>query len=131
MDVKFEPRVVIEAGTRVVEVVSAETTDEYGPQLAIKVKVVGGEYDGYMFTDYPKRDADTGRIKQGSKAWDIFVACLGPDFYKRGKGLQDLVGCRFMAQVSQTKTGSRNKLDHGTIGPAPESAKEDFNDLPF
>jgi hypothetical protein len=130
-DVEFAPKEVIESGNRVVENLAAETTEQYGPQLAIKLKVVGGEHDGYTFTDYPNRDENTGRIKQGSKAWDIFVACLGSDFYKRGKGFQDLVGCRFMAQVSQTKTGSRNKLEHGTIGPAPKSVKEDLNDLPF
>ena len=102
-DVEFAPKEVIESGNRVVEILSAETTEQYGPQLAIKLKVVGGEHDGYTFTA----------------------------FYKRGKGFQDLVGCRFMAQVSQTKTGSRNKLEHGTIGPAPKSVKEDLNDLPF
>jgi len=130
-DVEFAPNEIIESGIRVVEIVSAETADQYGPQLAIKVKVVGGTHDGHTFTDYPNRDENTGRIKQGSKAWDIFVACLGPDFYKRGKDLQDLVGCRFRAQVSQTKSGSRNKLEHGTIGPALESVKEDVNNLPF
>jgi hypothetical protein len=124
MHLAFEPNEIIEPAHRKVEVLSAEIAEQYGPQLALKLKVVGGEHDSYTFTDYPNRDENTGAVKQGSKAWDIFVACLGPDFHKRGKGLEDLVGKQFMAQVSKTKTGSRNKLEHGTIGPIPEARSE-------
>jgi len=47
--------------------------------------------------DYANRDEVTGQIKQGSKAWSVFEACLGPDFYKRpGVGLKDLGGKQFM-----------------------------------
>jgi hypothetical protein len=58
--------------------------------------------------------------------------------------LESLVGKQFVGQVSQTRTGSRNKVEHGTIGPVlPEQVKatpksddgddEDdmFADLPF
>jgi hypothetical protein len=109
---------------------------------------VGEEHDGHPFTDYANRDEDTGQIKQGSKAWDIFEACLGRDFYKRlGVSLNSLVGKQFMAQVTQTRTGSRNKVEHGTIGPVPPEEKDQalqpdedddnddeeemFNDLPL
>ena len=51
-----------------------------------------------------------------------------------------------MGQVTQTRTGSRNKVEHGTVGPVPPEEKnqtlqpdenseddeeETFNDLPF
>jgi len=105
---------------------------------------VGGEHDGHTFTDYPNRDEDTGQIKQGSKAWSIFEACLGRDFHKRpGVSLESLVGKQFVGQVTQTRTGSRNKVEHGTVGPVPpkevksapkadaEDPDEDFADLPL
>jgi hypothetical protein len=94
--------------------------------------------------DYANRDEDTGQVKQGSKAWSIFEACLGRDFHKRpGVSLESLVGKQFIGQVTQTRTGSRNKVEHGTVGPvptegvnttpAPNNDDEDdmFADLPF
>jgi hypothetical protein len=125
-EISFAPKEIIPPGHHVIEIVSAETTEAYGPQLALKLKVVGGEHADHTFTDYANRDEDTGQIKQGSKGWAIFEACCGADFYKRGVGLQALVGKRFVAKVEQTKTGSRNKLEHGTIGPLPpEVAQEE------
>jgi hypothetical protein len=95
--------------------------------------------------DYANRDEDTGQIKQGSKAWSIFEACLGRDFHKHpGVSLERLVGKQFMGQVTQTRTGSRNKVEFGTIGPVrseetksgstPDAEGDDddmFADLPF
>jgi len=80
--------------------------------------------------DYSARDKDTGLIKQGGKAWSIFEACLGREFYKKpGVSLDSLVGKQFLGQVTQTKTGSRNKVEFGTIGPVPpEVVKETPND---
>ena len=81
---------------------------------------MGGEHDGHTFMDYANRDEDTGQVKQGSKAWSIFEACLGRDFHKRpGVSLESLVGKQFVGQVTQTRTGSRNKVEHGTVGPVP------------
>ena len=102
------------------------TADTYGPQIGLKLKVVGGAHDGHTFMDYANRDEDTGQVKQGSKAWSIFVACLGPDFYKRpGVSLESLVGKQFVGRVTQTGTGSRNKVEFGTVGPVPpEETKE-------
>jgi hypothetical protein len=126
------------------EVLTAEKAETYGLQIGLKLKVVGGEHDGHTFTDYANRDEDTGQIKQGSKAWSIFEACLGRDFHKQpGVSLGSLVGKQFVGQVTRTRTGSRNKVEHGTVGPVPlEEVKvtpkpdggddEDdmFNDLP-
>jgi hypothetical protein len=143
-DIGFAPKEVIAPQVCRLEVLDADKADTYGPQIAVKLKVLDGEHDGHTFTDYANRDEYTGRIKQGSKAWAIFEACLGRDFYKRsGVSLRDLVGKQFVAQVAQTRTGSRNKLEFGTIGPIrpekrsgreqgnDEASNDTFNDLPW
>jgi hypothetical protein len=144
-EIGFAPKEVIPQEVCRLEVMDTDKADTYGPQIYLKLKVVGGEHDGHQFNDYANRDEDTGEIKQGSKAWTIFEACLGQDFHKRpGVSLESLVGKQFVGQVTQTRTGSRNKLEHGTVGPVPskevkpttpqpevEDPDEDFADLPF
>jgi hypothetical protein len=124
-EIGFAPKEIIPKEVCRLEVLSAESADTYGPQIGLKIKVVGGEHDGHTFMDYANRDEDTGQIKQGSKAWSIFEACLGQDFHKRhGVSLESLVGKQFVGQVTQTRTGSRNKVEHGTVGPvSPEQVK--------
>ena len=125
MEIGFEPKEIIEPQVCRLKVLAADKAEDYSLQIGLKLKVVGGEHDGHTFPDYANRDEDTGQIKQGSKAWAIFEACLGPDFYKRpGVGLKDLVGKQFVAQVTQTRTGSRNKVEFGTIGPVPPEEKD-------
>jgi hypothetical protein len=145
MDISFAPKEVILPQVCRLEALAADKAEAYGLQIALKLKIVDGEHDGHSFTDYANRDEDTGQIKQGSKAWSIFEACLGQDFHKRtGVSLESLVGKQFIAQVTQTRTGSRNKVEFGTIGPVPPQEKnlvpqlgkdgddEDmFEDLPF
>src|SRR5215211_887748 len=119
-EIGFAPKELIEPEVSRLEVLAADKAEAYGLQISLKLKIVGGEHDGYVFMDYANRDEDTGQIKQGSKAWSIFEACLGVDFHKRpGVGLKDLVGKQFVAKVTQTRTGSRNKVEFGTIGPVP------------
>ena len=146
-DIGFAAKEVIGLQVCRLEVLAADKAEAYGLQIALKLKIVGGEHDGHTFTDYANRDEDTGQVKQGSKAWSIFEACLGRDFHKRpGVSLESLVGKQFMAQVTQTRTGSRNKVEFGTIGPvppqeeknqAPQSGKDGdddedmFDDLPL
>ena len=146
-EIGFAAKEVIAPQVCRLEILAADKAEAYGLQIALKLKIVGGEYDGHTFTDYANRDEDTGQIKQGSKAWTIFEACLGRDFHKRpGVSLDSLVGKQFMAQVTQTRTGSRNKVEFGTIGPVPPEEKnqalqpgedgdddkeEIFNDIPF
>ena len=125
MDIGFAPKEVIASQVCRLEIMAAEKAEAYGLQIGLKLKVVGGEHDGHTFADYANRDEDTGQIKQGSKAWSIFEACLGQNFHKRpGVSLESLVGKQFMAQVSQTRTGSRNKVEFGTIGPVPPEEKD-------
>jgi hypothetical protein len=133
-EIGFAPKEVIPPQVCRLEVLAADKAETYGLQIGLKLKVIGGEHDGHTFTDYSNRDEDTGQIKQGSKAWSIFEACLGRDFHKQpGVALESLVGKQFVVQVTQTRTGSRNKVEFGTIGPVPpeeknKASKPDSND---
>ncbi|MDP9454423.1 MAG: hypothetical protein M3Q49_06645 [Actinomycetota bacterium] len=129
------------------EVVVAEPANEYGPQIKVKVTIIDGEYAGSEFTDFPNCGVEGG-VKIGTKAWDIFEACLGrhisPD---EELDTDDLIGKRFEAMVVVKKTGKGNRIEHGTVGPhrlrkpvpqgetKPEEPREpvedDFADLPF
>jgi hypothetical protein len=142
-EIGFAPKEVIPQEVCRLEVLAADKAETYGLQIGLKLKVIGGEHDGHTFTDYANRDEDTGQIKQGSKAWSIVEACLGRDFHKRpGVSLDSLVGKQFLAQVTQTRTGSRNKVEFGTVGPVPLEKNEasasdgddsdgvDFSDIP-
>ena len=123
-EIGFAPKEVILPQVCQLEVLAADRAEAYGLQISLKLKIVGGEHDGHTFTDYANRDEDTGQIKQGSKAWSIFEACLGRDFHKRPDvSLDNLLGKQFVAQVTQTRTGSRNKVEFGTVGPVPPEEK--------
>jgi hypothetical protein len=125
----FAPKKVIPQEVCRLEVLATDKAETYGLQVALKLKVIGGAHDGHTFTDYANRDEDTGQIKQGSKAWSIFEACLGQDFYKRpGVSLDSLVGKQFIAQVTQTRTGSRNKVEFGTVGPVPPEERKETSE---
>jgi hypothetical protein len=140
-EIGFAPKEIIPQEVCRLEGMAADKADTYGPQIYLKLKVIGGEHDGHQFNDYANRDEDSGQIKQGSKAWSIFEACLRRDFHKRqGVSLESLIGKHFMGQVTQTRAGSRNKVEHGTVGAVPpEEAKatprldggDMFTDLPF
>jgi hypothetical protein len=130
-EIGFAPKEIIPQEICRLVVMAADKTDTYGPQIYLKLKVVGGEHDGHQFNDYSNRDEDTGQVKQGSKAWSIFEACLGQDFHKRsGVSLESLIGKQFMGQVTRTRTDSRNKVEHGTVGPVPTSTTEERNQAP-
>jgi hypothetical protein len=128
---------LLDPGRYVLEVVEAEAVNEYGPQLRLKLRVAEGEHKGFEFTDYPNRGAESG-VKVGTKAWDIFEACLNqrlaPD---EELDTEDLIGKKFEAMVVAKKTGKGNRTEHGTIGPhRPKKAQrkevpkaEEPNDL--
>ena len=90
---------LLDPGRYVLEVVEAEPVDEYGPQLKLKLRVVEGEHKGFEFVDYPNRGAEDG-VKVGTKAWDVFEACLdarlSPD---EELDTDDLVGKMFHAMA--------------------------------
>jgi hypothetical protein len=108
---------LLDPGRYVLEVVEAEAVDEYGPQLRLKLRVAEGEHEGFEFTDYPNRGAESG-VKVGTKVWDIFQACLNQQLAPDEElDTDDLIGKRFEAMVSVKKTGKGNRTEHGTIGP--------------
>ena len=117
-------------GQYVLEVVEAEPVNEYGPQLKLRLRVAEGEHEGFEFVDYPNRGAEDG-VKVGTKAWDIFEACLNTHLAPDEElDTDELIGKRFQAMVSVKKTGKGNRTEHGTIGPyRPKKArlKEESN----
>lgn len=133
-------------GRYALEVAEAEAVNEYGPQLKLRLRVAEGEHEGFEFTDYPNRGVEDG-VKVGTKAWDIFEACLNqrlsPD---EELDTDDLIGKRFEAMVVTKKTGKGNRTEHGTIGPhrpkkaqskegqeveEPDEVDEEFEKIPF
>jgi hypothetical protein len=137
---------LLDPGRYVLEVVEAEPVDDFGPQLRLRLRVAEGEHKGFEFVDYPNRGAKDG-VKVGTKAWDIFEACLNtrltPD---EQLDTDDLIGKRLEAMVSVKKTGKGNRTEHGTIGSyrpkkdelkdpldveAPTVNEDDFGNLPF
>ena len=137
---------LLDPGRYVLEVVEAEPVDDFGPQLRLRLRVAEGEHKGFEFVDYPNRGAKDG-VKVGTKAWDIFEACLNtrltPD---EELDTDDLIGKRLEAMVSVKKTGKGNRTEHGTIGsyrPTKDELKypldveepyvneDDFGNLPF
>lgn len=129
------------------EVMAAEPANEYGPQIKVKVMITDGEYAGSEFTDFPNCGVEGG-VKIGTKAWDIFEACLdrriSPD---EELDTDDLIGKRCEAMVVVKKTGKGNRIEHGTVGPhrprksvpqgetklegPDELDEDDFGDLPL
>jgi hypothetical protein len=108
---------LLDSGRYVLEVVEAEAVNEYGPQLRLKYRVAEGDYEGFEFTDYPNRGVEDG-VKVGTKAWDIFEACLNRRLAPEEElDTEDLIGKRFEAMVVAKKTGKGNRTEHGTIGP--------------
>src|SRR5215208_3127278 len=66
---------LLEPGRYALEIVEAESVNEYGPQLKLRLRVVEGEHEGFEFVDYPNRGAESGG-KVGTKSWNVFEAGL-------------------------------------------------------
>ena len=66
-DIGFAPKEVIPQGVCRLEILDADKADTYGPQIYLKLMVVGGEHDGHQFNDYANRDEDTGQIKKAQR----------------------------------------------------------------
>src|SRR4051812_15290945 len=104
---------LLEPGQYVLEVLSAEPVDEYGPQLKLELMVAEGENAGYSFCDYPSL-AGNGSIKVGTKAWEIFEACMKSRLTPNNElDTDDLKGKRFIAQVVVKKGGKGNRTEFG------------------
>ena len=64
-EIGFSPKEVIPQEVCRLEVLSAETADTYGPQIGLKLKVVGGEHDGHTFNGLrqPRRGHWPGKAR--------------------------------------------------------------------
>jgi hypothetical protein len=112
----------------IAEVLDAEeTSGNFGPQMSIKVKVVGGKYAGFEFMDWSKLQKDPKTketyVELGTKAAEVFQAAFGEQYSPEMDHVPtDLVGKRFMARVGLAgKNQDRNRLEYGTIGPDPNA----------
>ena len=108
---------LLDPGQYVLEVVEAEPIDRYGPQLRLKLRVAEGTRMGFEFVDYSRRGTEDG-IKVGTKAWDIFEACLDrrlvPD---EELDTDELIGKWFKAMVSLKKNGKGNRVEYESARP--------------
>jgi hypothetical protein len=125
--VKARKKPTLPDGTTIVGEItySEEVFGNFGPQLALKLKVIGGKYAGYEFQDWSKlaRDPKTNEVyvELGGKAADIFRAAHADEYSEdMDHDAAALVGKRIMARVGLAgKKQDRNKLEYGTIGADP------------
>jgi hypothetical protein len=116
--IKMSGYKLLEPGHYVLEVCSVETVDDYGPQLKLELRVAEGKNEGHRFFDYPTR-AEDGSIKVGTKAWQIFEACLNSRLTPNDElDMDDLIGKRFKARVVIKKGGKGNRTEFDTISAA-------------
>ena len=118
------------------EILSADIEDgEYGYQLSLELKTLGGKHAGHTFKDWSKisGDEDDGLfIKEDSKAEELVRAVLGADADLEDLDTDALEGGRFMARVAVSQNGKRNRVDFGSIGRIPaEDPENEFDDIPF
>ena len=133
----YQPKILLPEGEFFqFEILSADIEDgEYGYQLGLELKTLGGKHAGHTFKDWSKvsGDEDDGLfIKEGSKAEELVRAVLGADADLEDLDTDALEGGRFMARVAISQNGKRNRVDFGSIGRIPaEDPEEEFKDIPF
>jgi hypothetical protein len=114
---KAEGYRLLDPGTYVVEVVEAAPINVYEPQIRLELRVVEGERKGFTFTDYANCGSEDG-VKMGTKAWDIFEACLNRRLAVNDElDTDDLIGKKFEARVLVRRSGKGNYTEHGSIAP--------------
>ncbi len=133
----YQPKILLPEGEFFrFEILSADIEDgEYGYQLGLELKTLGGKHAGHTFKDWSKisGDVDDGLfIKEGTKAEELVRAVLGADADLEDLDTDALEGGRFMARVAVSQNGKRNRVDFGSIGRIPaEDPEEEFKDIPF
>jgi hypothetical protein len=133
----YQPKLILPEGEFFrFEILSADIGDgEYGYQLGLELKTLGGKHAGHTFKDWSKisGDEDDGLfIKEGSKAEELVRVVLGADADLEDLDTAALEGGRFMSRVAVSQNGKRNRVDFGSIGRIPdEDPEETFPDIPF
>jgi hypothetical protein len=132
----YQPKILLPEGEFFrFEILSAAIEDgEYGYQLGLELKTLGGKHSGHTFKDWSKisGDADDGLfIKEDSKAEELVRAALGADANLVDLDTDALEGGRFMARVAVSQSGKRNRVDFGSIGRIPAEDPEENFDIPF
>jgi hypothetical protein len=130
----YQPKILLPEGEFFrFEILSADIEDgEYGYQLGLERKTLGGKHAGHTFKDWSKisGDEDDGLfIKEGSKAEELVKAVLGPGADLEDLDTDALEGGRFMARVAISQNGKRNRVEFGSIGRIPGEDPEE--DIPF
>jgi hypothetical protein len=120
----YQPKILLPEGEFFrFEILSADIEDgEYGYQLGLELKTLGGKPAGHTFKDWSKisGDKDDGLfIKEGSKAEELVRAVLGDETALEDLDTDALEGGRFMARVAVSQNGKRNRVDFGSIGRIP------------
>jgi hypothetical protein len=120
----YQPKILLPEGEFFrFEILSADIEDgEYGYQLGLELKTLGGKHAGHTFKDWSKisGDEDDGLfIKEGSKAEELVRAVLGDEADLEDLDTGALEGGRFLARVAVSQNGKRNRVDFGSIGRIP------------
>jgi hypothetical protein len=120
----YQPKILLPEGEFFrFEILSADIEDgEYGYQLGLDLKTLGGKHAGHTFKDWSKisGDEDDGLfIKEGSKAEELVRAVLGDEADLEDLDTGALEGGRFLARVAVSQNGKRNRVDFGSIGRIP------------
>ncbi len=115
----------LKEGRYTLEVISAiPAHDKYW----LRLRVVEGDRAGYEFSDHCERDAHTGNIVIGTKAWRIFEACF-QDTHRKieflhqkvasfgGDEHRELEGQRFVANVGIREATGDNYVKIYPISP--------------
>jgi len=132
----YQPKILLPEGSFFrFEILSADIDyGEFGYQLELELKTLGGKHTGHTFKDWSKisGDEDDGLfIKEGTKAEEIVRAVLGPKADLEDLDTDALEGGKFMARVAISQNGKRNRIDFGSIGAIPAGDEEDDEDAPF
>jgi hypothetical protein len=120
----YQPKILLPEGEFFrFEILSADIEDgEYGYQLGLELKTLGGKHAGHTFKDWSKisgNEEDGLFIKEGSKAEELVKAVLGADADLEDLDTEALEGGQFMARVAVSQNGKRNRVEFGSIGRIP------------
>src|SRR5687768_3073081 len=111
----YQPKILLPEGEFFrFEILSADIEDgEYGYQLGLELKTLGGKHAGHTFKDWSKISGDENEglfIKEGSKAEELVRAVLGDGADLEDLDTDALEGGRFMVASPSHRTASVTAL---------------------